>query len=1199
MNYMENVLKIYTFVDGINDIPFPESSNHIEICEKSFSASRMATSPNLTAKVSHSYCLDNLWTGKEYVVFRGERYFIRDTPSSSKSNTDSRYVHELTFKSERVDLDNTYFFDVVSPDAPDVDKYVSNSTNVVFFGDIHEFADRLNYSLAYSKLSYVVIVDSGITSEAKLMSFQDKFFSEVLTDVFNVFEIPYYYSGKEIHIGFTENAIPYVFKYGIENSLLSIDKTNANFRIINRATGIGSTTNIPYYYPNETSKGVVGAYAAPSNASIGSGDIQVVNKIQFSEKVKTTDKVIFKTGLIKNNSYGALFYLKNTRYEPGQSILGRTLDIGQALRVPIDKLLPGYKMNAEILFTIEVKTRSYFDIIIRSGTSQPMFDSTVSSQMKIYENNTFVTYNKKYLDPGTYIFSTLLYAHTFSSFMVGPPPPDTGTIWVASYEISQFSDSWTINNKRIELSDIGVSINKAPSNEDYFTQNIIKYITPSKNLMPSIYRETNGAERFYNALNNTYISPQTGSYYQFENEYTDGNSKEIIVSFDDIKPSIKEMTNAAGLRIDEILAVAFDDDDNDEIKESDGNLLHPYFYVKLRKMDGANGFNLFDQGIATGEMTISMTSGNCAACNFVIGVEEKIENSNIFENSVQVDSNGNIVKGNFAEKVNANNIQPEQQNTQLKEVWIAVSKDIETFPDIMPNHNFNYKPTSGDSFVLLNITMPQGYVTNAENKLKEEIIKYMAINNTEKFNFSITFSRIFFAENPDILEKINENARVRIEYNREIYELYVSNFDYRMGEKDSLPEIKIELVDEITASKGALQNSIDSVKQDIMSSVGSIDFFKQGLKYFIRKDVPDIAGYEIVFEDGIYVKKKNNVANSIQEDRNSIQEEGNAIQEYSVEAPISDIPSDISLGDLSNVNPIVDQTTIKDVILVKKAGSAEWTQMDNSVSSSDPIIKKKIIVNADKVGHVLKGKIFEDKTLIESILRSILYKSEPATFIGRISISNDVEIGTSRGTITYTINQNDNGNLARSYYIDNLSSGNPEVNLSYGSPNANGDRVASRVMSGYMTVTETYLAYANFLANAELELPAITLDNRISVNPRRRWFSGTPATVPETSDSVRAMPSSGLLTSLTFSFNIKRGSKNVMFCIPDTYALSKIVYDGVVSGLVVTNQFTARAVNSVYGANSQSPVGYKCYYKINDIEDIEEANDKYTINLTT
>ena len=57
--------------------------------------------------------------------------------------------------------------------------------------------------------------------------------------------------------------------------------------------------------------------------------------------------------------------------------------------------------------------------------------------------------------------------------------------------------------------------------------------------MPSIYRQTNGAERFYNALNDTYKIPGTNDYYFFKNTYSSKKVKEIKVDFSDIKPTIE------------------------------------------------------------------------------------------------------------------------------------------------------------------------------------------------------------------------------------------------------------------------------------------------------------------------------------------------------------------------------------------------------------------------------------------------------------------------------------------------------------------------------------------------------------------------------------------------------------------------------------------------------------------------------------
>lgn len=636
------LLTVYTYVDGVSDTPFPNAENPLKI-KYTYNAQRMGSS-SLTATAMYPTCLDDLWvSGKQYVDFKGERYFIVKTPSSSKSNDDVRYKHELEFLSGRSVLDNVYVYDVVTGDAGNTDRYVSNSTKVLFYGDIQEFVARLNFSLEYSNLAYRIVIDEGITSEAKQVSLENMFFSNALQEIFNIFELPFYFVGTTIHVGFTNNAITHTFKYGKDFELLSVSKTNANYKITNRVTGTGSSDNIQFYYPN------------PSN-------------------------------------------------------------------------------------------------------------------------------DRKAIE-------------------------EAGGTW----------------------------------------------ITPSQVLMPPIYRQTNGAERFYNALNNKYINPDTGDYYTFENLYLPTNPKEQIVDFSYIKPSIKNALNKAGVRMDMIKAIAFDQNDDDSINKDTGEYVHSYFYVKLNKFDGDFGFNLFDQALVGSDATISMTSGACGACNFQIGVTEITQDGKqVFRNPVQVDSKGDIVPGDYAQKVNVNNLQPQQQNTMTNEVWIALKKDNTTFGIVMPNAGNNIKPSVGDSFVFLNIDMPQAYITKAEKELEEAIIKYMANNNREKFTFSIKLSRIFLAENPSIGNLLNENARIDLEYNGQFHQLYVSNYTLKVDE-NVLPEISIQLTDTLTIGKNSLQTAIDGVKQDIMNSIGSVDFLKQGLKYFLRKDTSDYARDFITFLRGLKV----------------------------------------------------------------------------------------------------------------------------------------------------------------------------------------------------------------------------------------------------------------------------------------------------------------------------------------------------------
>lgn len=992
---MVETLSIYTLLDDGTSISFPQSKTpgeylpQAKINAYTFTAGRMG-SINVQATLMYKLCLDEYWSQREYIEFRGEKYFILSTPTSSKSNTDIRYKHELNFVSERVMLDNTYFFDVVSPDAEDVDQFVSNSTKFTFFGDINEFAKRMNYSLQYSKLGYSIVVDDGVSSEAKLMSFEDKYFSEVLQEVFNVYELPYYFVGKVIHIGFTSNAITHEFRYGYDKELLSITKTNANYKIVNRCTGIGSTENIPYYYPNETRKTEVGVEADPNNTKIKQEDIIISDEKKFKEQVSVNEYVEYKESPLAD-AYHITSFMDNGFQAPYEFRRNIQLAVTSTSNsVPKTRYWDGY-----IYVRLQVFKSGKYEFAQSSSMRREHKNSSVEkpynwsprwghpsgNNLKIYfgeagegerelQDNTtdFTIYNtlgdlvagKDYILKFHYYYSRNQYI-------------DYTLVWASlnSLSIRFTGASWFIGDNPTNLSRIGITINKEPAIGDKFRQIKIEndYMITSPNLLPPIYRQTWGAERFYNAINNTYINPDTGEYYDFENEYTDGNPKEMIVSFDYIKPTIKGIKNAAGNLIGEILDVAFDTDDNDEISAETNAYEHKYFYIKLRKFDGEYGFNIFEQGIASGEMTISVTSGNCAACNFKIGVVESTKNSNIFYNPVQVDNYGNIVSGNFEDKVNEKNIQPQQQNTITNEVWIAVEKDTDTFGTIMPSYNRNYKPKTGDSFVIVNINLPNEYIYNAENELKEAIIKYMAANNSEKFNFSINFKRIFFANYPEVLAQLDENARLIIEYDGKKHTLYVSNFTYKVSEKEILPEISVELADTITIRKGSMQKSIDAVKQDIMSSIGSIDFLKMGLKYFIRKDVDDSANGHLVFKKGLYVTNEGEGVAALQEgDTNAIQEgDTNAIQEYteSLEEPV--IPTSMTLGELENVNSIVDTPSVEDVVLVKKAGTGTWTQEKKNISSSEKVYVTTL--NIGKIESDLPDVTQEDKDEVFNIIQ--------------------------------------------------------------------------------------------------------------------------------------------------------------------------------------------------------------------------------------
>lgn len=626
-------------------VKFPNADMPAKLGEYTYTAQRMAGTPTLTATLDYPSCLDELWTGEEFVEFRGEKYYIDQVPTSSKDNKSIMYKHELQFVSERIVLENVYFMDVVTAGE---DTYHSNSTSVKFMGDINEFVGRLNASMAESGIGYSIVIDEDITSESKLVSLDSVYLAEALQSIYTIYELPYYFVGKVCHIGYTENVISTPFEY--RKGLVSIKKTNANYKTVNRVTGVGSSDNIPFYYPNDDEKG-----------------------------------------------------------------------------------------------TIE----------------------------------------------------------------------------------------------------------------------------RTQNLMPSIYRQTNGAERFYNALNDTYKIPGTNDYYFFKNTYSSKKVKEIKVDFSDIKPTIENVTNASGQLFGEIADIAFDDNDSDELGTGEVNnifngtdeYVHSYFYIKLHIYNGDYGFNLFGQGLEGGTAVINMTTGNCAACGFEIGVTYKDNEPGRAFNPVLVDSSGNLPAGDFGQKVTSQTSQyiGSQQNTSTNEVWIAVKKDNTTFGVVMPNATNNYRPSVGDKFVITGIKMPKSLVLAAEKRLDEALIKYMSENNDEKFSFSVSFSRVFLAENSMLAGLLNENSRIYIKYNDKEYFMYVNSFTCK-ADKNCLYDISVELTDKLSANVSALRSTITEIAGDIIgermgASPNVSDILGRISRYFISKINDDTANGLVTFLKGLLIGK--------------------------------------------------------------------------------------------------------------------------------------------------------------------------------------------------------------------------------------------------------------------------------------------------------------------------------------------------------
>ena len=868
---------------------FPSEANPAIVSSYTYDAKRMGGAPTLTATIYSSEPLQ--WKKEEFVEYNGDRFFASYTPNSTKDNSSRMWKNEITFTSRRELLDNTLFFDVVvdDVDTQNKDRYRSNQTKFTFGGTIHEFVARVNSSMAYCGLyrptdeykGYYVVVDEGYgADEVKEVSFEDQYLTDVLQLINTTFELDYYWDGNVCHVGKVQHDLTDTpIKYGSSDALISVSKENANYKIVDMITGYGSSDNLPYYYPNDDEFGE--AIFDAKNIASEHVDVTLSDYLRYSKY--NDNLVLFKSkkGKYEGNVDVSTLYVRDT-YSPENLTQA---DNSQNPKVKC-WFWVSIKINVKKGQIIDFSKISFnfelFDYIQKKENITNLSSATrtiniYTTYHDLYKNvctdsNLGDACSVEFAEDGTfYIDIDAIFSYNCKVFtMDGKITFYGSSAWKVSFSgdvvfsLDTNSEySWKNGDNYIPLDNSGIYVNGIASakyveydynfrkndegiygfdkiytgTEDDAVQVSVtgrKWIAPSSVLMPSIYRNTKGAERFYYALNNTHKLPRGSGYYEFVNLYKKGNPHQGTVTFGDIKPTIKGIVNAEGQLFGEIADIAFDSADSD-VKDSDGKYIHSYFYIKLHKFNGDFGFDLFAHALASEPAKINLIKSNgCPACSFVIYNQPSADNSKCY-NCVSVDENGNLkpVRTDkndyiFANASDAYEDKLNQDSTQ-KELWIAVQKDTSTLGIIMPNASAGFKPQKGDLFVITGIKPPKVLVTAAEKRLDDALIKHMSENNTDQFNYSVKFSRIFLQENPDFASKLNENAKLSIQIqgdsdsdgNLISHEVFVSNYSVKV-DNDELAEVEIELVNSLEVTKSDTKQIIDAVKGETVKSLSSM-----------------------------------------------------------------------------------------------------------------------------------------------------------------------------------------------------------------------------------------------------------------------------------------------------------------------------------------------------------------------------------------
>lgn len=323
---------------------------------------------------------------------------------------------------------------------------------------------------------------------------------------------------------------------------------------------------------------------------------------------------------------------------------------------------------------------------------------------------------------------------------------------------------------------------------------LIKHPFTRTHLMPSVYTETVNKKvnpnasgydptieikDYYDAIGNDYPNPINTLAPSYD-----------IHEFEDIKPELGQeaITGAQPINDDRTIASDWDDSINDN-----GEYVQGYFQITLPTLD----FDIYACAAITQQMQINMRSGACIGCTFTVQVDWDDYRANFYTQD-----------GEFA-PYGTQRDYTKYPNSSTTSITLILQKDTQTFGILMPN--IYQKPQSGDEFVILGISMPLSYITNAETRLDNAMLSYMLENNIHYYDYPLKFDEYFLATHTNILEQIHPNSIIHFQYGNETLELFVKQLTIKYGQ-GVLPQYDITLTDNVEVVLNQIGQVADSVE---------------------------------------------------------------------------------------------------------------------------------------------------------------------------------------------------------------------------------------------------------------------------------------------------------------------------------------------------------------------------------------------------
>ena len=795
-------------------------------------------------------------TMQEYIEYKGVRYVLVNPPTvvreglvSDNSGLNGMTKYSFEFYHPMYMLGNFPFTDVAVKD--DEEQYLAQNKTFSWIGTGLDFIVKLNANLRGTE--WVVVESGNEQSHIKLqclpndvvhtksednttngvLTFDQVFISDALKTMYDTWEVPFvidslhegeysyidehnvehdwYNEGKRfvIVVGLPSNEIldeqgnNFVFQFGQGVGLKNNSRTPKNNKIVTRIAPIGSENNIPYGYPQIE-------WTGDQNAQFTIGD-SVGVKYDVTIGGKHYDKAIsypIYDGILGGRR------VKLIKHPFTRTTLMPSV-YSQSVNKKVNPFAEDYDCDAPIIDYYDAIGGEYPHQIVQEA---PSFEAHQFGDIKPELGEQYI--NGVYIDDiPNLIKSDLGKMPTKYPVLYNDVPQvkecldkfkSAGTEqWQPMQNVQAFL-AW-LNETYLGSG----ALREVSSSDKWYLQYLYDAISEGRYTFTS---EQRGANPLFNMSMQgdyfIYISYHSSNYINWD----------IYVWNDGVSPSHGVWDDTIG---------------------DDGNYIQSNFYLQLPQLD----FDLYASAAITQEMQINMRSGDCMGCTFTVQVDWELYKANFYRSDGTFDPEPHVSADDG--HVRDLSLFPDSSRGAID---ILVQKDSNTFGKLMPNQ-YLY-PKANDQFVVLGISLPTSYITNAEERLDDAAKEYMLENNVYHYEYPLKFDEYFLATHTDILSQMRNNTIVRFMYAGLLNVLYIKQITVKYGDK-VLPQYDITLTDDVEIVLNQIGQVTDDVSRvrvqmnELQKYYGE-DVVKQ-INEKLSRVADDVALGRITFQQGITV----------------------------------------------------------------------------------------------------------------------------------------------------------------------------------------------------------------------------------------------------------------------------------------------------------------------------------------------------------